>query len=285
MVVSFTVEHIVDVVIPNFNRTLVVQEAIDSVNQNSNINNIWLIDDGSDLEITKFYDTLNIHNLKIVKHERVCDPGFLRRFAISRSKAEWIAFLDSDDTWHRDKIATQLKFATEQKIDFVCSPRLEKSFPTHRAIKSFVIKGSPVSLMAHNFVITSSVLVKRELLNEVDGFCFGEEYSKCEDLGTWMRLSHFTNFGVTNELLVQYNISDDSFGKGLQEGFRYKLIKAHLKWMLTNDSFSIIRKIKTFLFILFAEVLRNCIFFLRRRALRKRLTGFWTLVRSEHEKS
>lgn len=274
---------IVDVIIPNFNRSHIVKNAIDSVNRNSNINKIWLIDDGSDFEIYSFYDTLKIDNLEIIRHSRVCDPGFLRRLAILQSNADWIAFLDSDDLWLNDKISVQLNFASENRIDFVCSPAVDElAFPTSSRKKS-IVKIDPVSLMANNFVVMSSVLVKRELLTKVDTFCFGSSYFKVEDLGTWMRLSHFTNFGVTRERLVRFNISEDSFGKGLHKRYRTRLLLAHLKWIFSSDNINFLSKIRNFIFIFCAEITRRSIFTFRRLKVRNKIRQIRARVWSDQQ--
>jgi len=283
MVMTDVGAKIVDVIIPNFNRTHVVKNAIDSVNRNSNINKIWLIDDGSDFEICSFYDTLKIDNLEIIRHARVCDPGFLRRLAILQSNADWIAFLDSDDLWLNDKISVQLNFASKNRIDFVCSPAVDElTFPTSSWKKS-IVKINPISLMANNFVVMSSVLVKRELLTKVDTFCFGSSYIKIEDLGTWMRLSHFTNFGVTRERLVRFNISEDSFGKGLHKRYRTRLLLAHLKWIFSSENINFLSKIQNFIFIFCAEITRRLIFAFRRLKVRSKIRQLRARVWSNQE--
>ena len=274
---------LVDVIIPNFNRSHIVKNAIDSVNRNSNINKIWLIDDGSDFETYRFYDRLKLDNLEIIRHSRVGDPGFLRRLAILQSNADWIAFLDSDDLWLDDKIAVQLNFASENKIDFVCSPAVDEfAFPTSTG-ESRIMKINPVSLIAHNFVMMSSVLVKRELLSKIDTFCFGPSYMKVEDLGTWMRLSHFTNFGITGEQLIRYNISEDSFGKDLHNRFRARVLQAHLKWIFSSENIKFFSKIRSFIFIFCAEAIRMSIFTFRRLKVRDKIRQIWTQIRSDQQ--
>ena len=254
------------------------------MNRNSSINKIWLIDDGSDLETTEFYKSIAVDNLEIIRHSRVADPGYLRKIAIMKSSAEWIAFLDSDDTWLEDKISTQLKLATKSKIDFVCSPAVAEENLDSLKKPNRIVSRSPVSLLANNFVITSSVLVKRDLLINVEGFCFGDRYKKCEDLGTWMRLSHFSNIGITKEPLVSYRVSPDSFGKDINENFRSNLLRAHLRWMFASDKLSMSSKIISLFEIFGTESIRFCSFSIRRLKIRKRTILLLTLVRSRHEK-
>jgi teichuronic acid biosynthesis glycosyltransferase TuaG len=284
MVIRIDTMMLVDVVIPNFNRSLVLKDAIESVNRNCCINKIWLIDDGSDEEFTSFYDSLNYDNLQVIRHSRVSDPGYLRRIAITKSRAEWIAFLDSDDSWLDDKIFMQLKFAAKKKIDFVCSPAIERVGISDVVKEERVIKSNPISLLSSNYIITSSVLVKRELLLKIDFFCFGSEYKKCEDLGSWMRLSHFTNFGITREPLVRYNISQDSFGSNLGEGFRSQLLMSHLEWMFSSEKFRLASKISNFIFIICGETVRRTIFNIRRLKLRRMVRQIKILVRSNYDK-
>jgi glycosyltransferase involved in cell wall biosynthesis len=284
MVVSIKTEKLVDVVIPNYNRSLVLEDAIASVSRNICINKIWLIDDGSDIEITNFYKTIELSNLEIIQHSRVSDPGYLRRIAIQKSNAEWIAFLDSDDSWLDNKISLQLELAAEKEIGFVCSQAVDQTFGKNLINENRVVRSNAVSLLSSNFIITSSVLVKRELLLKIDAFCFGNKYKKCEDLGTWMRLSHYTDFGITKEPLVRYNISQDSFGSALAENFRSNLLRAHLGWLFSNEKMELTSKARKVIFIVYAETVRVTIFKFRRLRLRSRFRWLMVLVGSNHDK-
>lgn len=44
--------------------------------------------------------------------------GKSRNIGIKKSKGEYIAFIDADDTWRFDKIKTQLNFMVYNKINF-----------------------------------------------------------------------------------------------------------------------------------------------------------------------
>ena len=41
-----------------------------------------------------------------------------RNIGIKNSKGKFIAFLDSDDIWHKDKLKKQINFMKKNKTDF-----------------------------------------------------------------------------------------------------------------------------------------------------------------------
>jgi len=81
------------------------------------------------IEIIIVYDDINISDLNYVKKISKLDrrikliintsnkgAGYSRNIAITKSKGYFIAFLDCDDLWKKDKLETQLKFMNKHKI-------------------------------------------------------------------------------------------------------------------------------------------------------------------------
>src|SRR5216684_2095663 len=103
----------VSVVIPNYNRAAKVQNAIQSV----------LLQTFSDLEVIVVDDGSSDGTGRILGETygdriRYCfqtnqGASVARNRGIEEARGEWIAFLDSDDLWEKDKVEYQFK-ALEQ---------------------------------------------------------------------------------------------------------------------------------------------------------------------------
>ena len=108
--------YTVSVVIPTYNRIQLLLVAISSVViQSYPAKEIVIIDDcstdGTGAIIGKMVHTLR--NTKIILVSLTAHsgkPGYLRNYGISKSNGEYIAFLDDDDQWMEDKLATQIAF-------------------------------------------------------------------------------------------------------------------------------------------------------------------------------
>ena len=103
------------VIFPTFNSSLFIDKALKSLmSQTYRKFEVVASDDGSKddtVKILKKYKKLFLKkkiNLKIIKNSHF-GPGYARNKAIEKSKYEWLAFLDSDDAWHKDKLLKVFK--------------------------------------------------------------------------------------------------------------------------------------------------------------------------------
>ena len=110
----------VKVVLPNYNSAAYVSETIDSViNQTFKNWKLTIVDDNSNTETQKvlrnYIDHPNINIIWLKKNKRT---GFCRNLAIRNSKSDYIAFIDSDDVWEKEKLSKQLDFMIKNKYYF-----------------------------------------------------------------------------------------------------------------------------------------------------------------------
>jgi len=110
----------VDIIIPNFNKGNFLDECINSVLKQSYENwKLYIVDDCSNdnsAEILNKYANKNKINIVILKKNK--GPSFCRNLGIRISKAEYIAFLDSDDYWSKDKLKNQIAFMLKSNFQF-----------------------------------------------------------------------------------------------------------------------------------------------------------------------
>jgi len=102
----------ISVVIPTFNRADLILKAIESVlKQTYKASEIIVIDDGSNDETKKIIENYDIKYF----YQRNSGVSSARNKGIKVAKYDWIAFLDSDDTWREDKLQKQVDFHIKNK--------------------------------------------------------------------------------------------------------------------------------------------------------------------------
>ena len=110
----------VDIVLPNYNSSPYIEETLNSIiNQNFKNWNLLIVDDNSDDKtkyILKKYDSNN--KIKIIWLKKNKGAGFCRNLAIRNSKSQYIAFIDSDDIWEKEKLSKQLTFMIKNQYYF-----------------------------------------------------------------------------------------------------------------------------------------------------------------------
>ena len=110
----------VDIVLPNYNSELYLSETIDSViNQTHKNWKLTIVDANSNIETQRILtDYINHPNINIIKLKKNKKAGFCRNLAIRNSRSDYIAFIDSDDIWDKEKLSKQLDFMLKKKILF-----------------------------------------------------------------------------------------------------------------------------------------------------------------------
>ncbi len=102
----------VSVIIPTFNRSPLLKKAIESVlAQTYKDFELIVVDDGSTDDTLGLIKSLGSR----IKYLRVDHkgPARARNIGIKNAERPFLAFLDSDDWWNRDKLARQIKFMQE----------------------------------------------------------------------------------------------------------------------------------------------------------------------------
>ena len=180
----------VDIVLPNYNKAIFLEECINSIfNQTYKNWNLFIIDDNSNdhsRTIIRKYLKKNVFVIYLKKNKGV---SFCRNLAIRFSKSKYISFIDADDYWSHNKLEEQISFMEEYNHGFTYSDYTP--FTTKNNKKKFrkqII--APNSFDYHQFIKNtsigmSSVIIKRSILGTIKfpkvKIC-EDYYLKCEIL-------------------------------------------------------------------------------------------------------
>jgi glycosyltransferase involved in cell wall biosynthesis len=165
-------------------------------------------------------------------------PSIPRNRGIDQSIGEWLAFLDSDDEWSRDKLEKQM-IHVAQGASAVCTNA--KRLVPHVGITGKFIKEHATDQIIHfkdlirdNAIICSSVVVKKELVVAAGGFPEDPALVVGEDYALWLAISTGGPFKFINEDLVTYrddpSVSIRARGKPYWTQRRYILLSFY-NWL------------------------------------------------------
>lgn len=112
----------VSVVIPTYNSSRTLRRALDSVYGQSLLpREIIIVDDGSDdgeqsrLIAASYPGSISVRFIHMDQNQ---GPSTARNVGIAAARFRYLAFLDSDDVWYKDKIAIQYGLMTGHDLDF-----------------------------------------------------------------------------------------------------------------------------------------------------------------------
>jgi len=112
---------LVTVIIPYHKKINFIDNCIQSVlNQTFQNFEIILIYDDNDLyELDYIKDLVNKDSrIKLIINKKQFGAGLSRNLGIEQGKGSWIAFIDADDVWKKDKLEIQINFMKQNNLNF-----------------------------------------------------------------------------------------------------------------------------------------------------------------------
>jgi len=213
---------LVSVIIPAYNHEMYIEEALQSVIDQTYKNiELIVIDDGSTdrtAEIIENFRKKNQDkNIQFIKkqNEGICKT--LNR-GLVLATGDYVAFLASDDKWIENKIDEQVAFMENNKnIGLVCSDAYFTKFNQDTNLKwsnykagmdQYFKKGIQNCnmhevLLARPLLCAVTVMLRRSIFNEVDYF---DEKLRSEDTDMWLRVARKYPIGYINQPLVYYRM-------------------------------------------------------------------------------
>ena len=224
------------VILPNYNHGKYLKQAIDSVlNQSYNSWELLIIDNHSSDNSDKIISSYNDPRIKSFKINNDGVIAKSRNYGIKNSKADWIAFLDSDDIWYENKLSTLIEFI-DQGFDIICSNEYQNkiyerkktpnyyNLKTKQFYKELLIYGNKLS--TSSTIVSSTFLRKKKLL-----FNESKDLITVEDYDLWLNIALKNGvFGFCEDFLGEYRIHGSNLSKNFDYHFKNlkKLIMLHV---------------------------------------------------------
>lgn len=180
---------LVSVIIPTYNRSDLVCEAIDSVlAQDYRPFDVIVIDDGSTDDTPERLAAYGDRIHRIVQPNRGVSAA--RNAGIAVANGEYLSFLDSDDLWEKNKLSAQMAFFRDHPEAVICQCE-EIWIRNGKRVNPMNKHKKPSGMMfapsLHLCLVSpSAVVIKRSLLEAVG--VFDESLLACEDYDLWLRI-------------------------------------------------------------------------------------------------
>lgn len=215
---AVSVKPRVSVLIPTFNRATLLLEAVASVQAQSYSDwEIIVADDGSSDDTCQRLADLAEDRLEVLLFEHSGNPARLRNAAAAAATGEYLAFLDSDDLWHPNKLQRQLDALAAFRGASWSFTDFDRVDPEGQRVGRSLPRIPPEPQQLPTLVLglrigltTPTVLVRRDLFMELGGF--DESLSHCEDYDLWIRLALHADAAPVPEVLVVTRYEPDHYG-------------------------------------------------------------------------
>jgi len=218
---------LVSVIMPSYNTSQYIQEAIDSVLAQDYPNKeLIVIDDGS---TDSTVDLIRAYGDRVtLLTQKNQGSAVARNAGIAAAQGKYIAFLDSDDAWLPGKLTTQVRYL-EQHPDIgmiygrwhVWKPQPDGHFASADTIDPesteptrLVEEGSGWlynRLLFTSLLHTITVMARRSLIDEVG--TFDVDLKRGQDYDYWIRASRVTQIHQIDQVLALYRLHGEGCAK------------------------------------------------------------------------
>lgn len=216
----------VSVIIPTYNRTRLLERALRSVlAQAKPAQEIIVVDDGSNDGTTAMVRAHFPQIHYIWQHNRGVSSA--RNRAIEAARGDWLAFLDSDDEWLQQKLASQERILAANPQYKICHTdeiwirdgTRVNAMKKHAKAGGFIFERClPLCVVS-----PSSVLIHRSVFEEVG--LFNEDLPACEDYDLWLRVcARSPVLYIDRSLIIKYGGHADQLSQRYPAMDRFRIV-------------------------------------------------------------
>jgi teichuronic acid biosynthesis glycosyltransferase TuaG len=197
----------IDIILPNYNSHKFILQTIKSItNQTYSDWKLTIIDDNSNKKTKAILKNfLANKKIKIYWLKKNKGAGFCRNYALKKTRSPYVAFIDSDDVWKKNKLKDQINFMLKNKYSFSYT-----YYETFGDKKKFIAPPSSFnysSFIRNTSIATSTMMVKRNVIGNI-------KFSKtqiCEDYYFKCRLLKKVSYAFcVNKYLTKYRVRQNS---------------------------------------------------------------------------
>lgn len=220
----------VSIITPTYNCGKYIGETIESViNQSYKDWEMIIVDDCSKddtQEIVEKY-TEKDNRIKYIKLEQNSGAAIARNKAMELATGKYMAFLDSDDIWSKDKLEKQINFMEENNYNITCTEYEQIDEQGKKLEKIIKVKNK----VDYNGVLLTCPIGNSTVIYNVEklGKFIVPNIRKRNDDALWLQMLKKEKFiyGI-DEILMKYRIRTNSISSN-----KIDLVKYH--WHLYRD--------------------------------------------------
>ena len=225
-------KNLVSIIVNCFNGEKYLRESLNTIVAQTYKNWELIFCDNQSTDNSKkiFYSYKN-KKFKYFKTKKFVSLYEARNFAISKSKGEFLSFLDVDDLWQKNKLEEQIKFFKNPKVGvvygnlFILKKNKKKIYYKKKLKEGFIYN----ELIKNYTVGILTTIIRKQLLFKEKIF-FNNKYNIIGDFDLFLRLAKKCIFKTIQFPVATYRIHD----KNLSLLKRKTEIKEFKYWFKKN---------------------------------------------------
>tara|TARA_B100000686_G_C16788388_1_gene976899 strand:+ start:188 stop:922 length:735 start_codon:yes stop_codon:yes gene_type:complete len=230
----------ISIIIPYCNKKNYIEQTIASILDQTfkDFEILIIYDDEKKRDLNFLENLIKIDNrIKLIINEKNLGAGESRNKGIKLSSGEFIAFIDSDDLWEKNKLEIQYNYLIQNKLkichtEYKIIDKDNKEIGYRKSKKKLTFE----DLLKSCDIGLSTVLLKKELIN--DEVCFANTKTK-EDYILWLKVAKLgIEIEIINQSLSKWRKLNNSLSSSVSQKL-YDGFLVYYKYM----SFNVIKSI------------------------------------------
>ena len=228
-----TNNYLITVILPTYNGATrgegkYLKQAIESLLSQTYENfELIVVNDGSTDNTEEIIEQYKDKRIIYLKHDTNRGPAATRNTGLKKATGEYVAFLDDDDCFYKDKLEEQINFMINKQTNVaICSGDIidednkiigetKKYFKSIKAIDIYLNKVN---------IFPTTLMVSKNIINSTMNF---KEYLKGpEDWDYAIRLALKHNILYLPKKLFAYRLHKSNLTKNLEAMFFYRLLSS-----------------------------------------------------------
>lgn len=236
-------QPLVSIITPTYQSRDFILDTIKSVlNQSYQNWEMIIVDDASQDGIKEFIaEHVDDRRIKVFTKEINEGAARARNQGIDVAKGKYVAFLDSDDRWHPNKLLLQIQYMEEKKCEFsFTSYCMKKDTKGKETIINVPPSIDYEGFLRNTIIGTSTVILNREKINNVHLVDVRQDH----DSMTWLRIMRENNIvahGIDVALTTYYK------RKGSISNNKLKAARKHWKNLREFERLSFLKTLNVFI--------------------------------------
>jgi glycosyltransferase involved in cell wall biosynthesis len=242
----------VSIITPLYNSEEFISETIESVlSQSYNNWEMIIADDCSTdngINNVKKYQKED-QRIKLIQLKENSGAAVARNEGIKLANGKYIAFLDSDDLWHPEKLEKQISFMKENDYAFTYTnyQKISESGNLTDIIVESPSKLGYKKALHTNYIGCLTAIYDTEKLGKI----YMPEIRKRQDYGLWLKILKEVDGHGLNENLAYYRVRNSSVSAN-----KFKLIKYNWKLYRDIENLSMLKSSYYILYTIMIKLLR-----------------------------
>ena len=215
----------VSVIVPYYKKKNYIKKTINSIKLQSYKNlEIIIIYDDEDIEDSKMIKNIQRSDdrIKLIINKKTLGAGMSRNIGIQKARGKYIAFLDADDLWKKNKIQLQLNYMIKNNLE-ICHTSyeiLDKNVKKKKIMRAKTFQDYKELLFSCDIGLSTVMLKKKLITNN----CKFPNLKTKEDFALWLLiLKKNITIGSLDKNLTNWRKLGDSLSSSviqkLRDGF------------------------------------------------------------------